>query len=126
MEDTIDLRFFMDPAPHTISELAPMASVYGLFNQMGVRHLPVFNEQQRLCGIITRKDMVPDLIEAKLTESNEEARRSMRKLQLMRSTTSAMKKWSMSKASIHQELNPDDANLDSRRRPSFEPPASLH
>ena len=25
---------------------------------MGVRHLPVFDERQRLCGIITRKDMV--------------------------------------------------------------------
>ena len=47
----------MDPAPHTISELAPMSSVYHMFNQMGVRHLPVFDERQRLCGIITRKDM---------------------------------------------------------------------
>ena len=39
----VDLRVFMDPAPHTISELAPMASVYHLFNLMGARHLPVFN-----------------------------------------------------------------------------------
>ena len=37
----VDLRVFMDPAPHTISELAPMASVYNMFNLMGVRHLPV-------------------------------------------------------------------------------------
>ena len=35
----VDLRVFMDPAPHTISELAPMASVYHLFNLMGV-HAP--------------------------------------------------------------------------------------
>ena len=28
---------------------------------MGVRHLPVFDERQRLCGIITRKDMVLEL-----------------------------------------------------------------
>jgi hypothetical protein len=30
----VDLRVFMDPAPHTISELAPMASVYHMFNQV--------------------------------------------------------------------------------------------
>lgn len=28
LQKTVDLRVFMDPAPHTISELAPMASVY--------------------------------------------------------------------------------------------------
>ena len=28
LDTTVDLRVFMDPAPHTISELAPMASVY--------------------------------------------------------------------------------------------------
>jgi hypothetical protein len=39
----VDLRGFMDPAPHTISELAPMASVYHMFNLMGVRHPPVFD-----------------------------------------------------------------------------------
>ena len=51
-------------------------------NQMGVRHLPVFDERQRLCGIITRKDMVLELIEAKLSESKEKAHRAASKLQL--------------------------------------------
>ena len=34
LNTVVDLRVFMDPAPHTISELAPMASVYHMFNQV--------------------------------------------------------------------------------------------
>jgi len=120
LNTVIDLRVFMDPAPHTISELAPMASVYHMFNQMGVRHLPVFDERQRLCGIITRKDMVPELIEAKLYENTEKAQRAARKLQLMRSAAAALKKKSWSARTIHGgNLHPQLANLDSRRRPSL-------
>ena len=47
-----------------------------------MRHLPVFDERQRLCGIITRKDMVLELIEAKLSESKEKAHRAASRLQL--------------------------------------------
>ena len=112
----VDLRVFMDPAPHTISELAPMASVYHLFNLMGVRHLPVFDERQRLCGIITRKDMVLELIEAKLSESKEKAQGAARKLQLMRSAAAALKRKSFSPAAIHDSRN---SQFDSRRRPSL-------
>jgi len=90
-----------------------------MFNQVGVRHLPVFNERQRLCGIITRKDMAPSLIEAKLLETKEKTQRAARKLQLMHSAASAMKTKSLSRQAIHQELNPLNVNLDSRRRPSI-------
>ena len=121
LDTTVDLRVFMDPAPHTISELAPMSSVYHMFNQMGVRHLPVFDERQRLCGIITRKDMVPELIEAKLYENTEKRQRAARKLQLMRTAAAALKKKSFSARAIHGNLgsNPGVADLDSRRRPSL-------
>ena len=37
LDTTVDLRVFMDPAPHTISELAPMSSVYHMFNQVRAR-----------------------------------------------------------------------------------------
>lgn len=90
-----------------------------MFNQVGVRHLPVFNERQRLCGIITRKDMAPSLIEAKLLETKEKTQQAARKLQLMHSAASAMKTNSLSRQAIHQELNPLNVNLDSRRRPSI-------
>ena len=121
LDTTVDLRVFMDPAPHTISELAPMSSVYHMFNQMGVRHLPVFDERQRLCGIITRKDMVPELIEAKLYENTEKRQRAARKLQLMRTAAAALKKKSFSARAIHGNMgsNPAVADLDSRRRPSL-------
>ena len=121
LDTTVDLRVFMDPAPHTISELAPMSSVYHMFNQMGVRHLPVFDERQQLCGIITRKDMVPELIEAKLYENTEKRQRAARKLQLMRTAAAALKKKSFSARAIHGNMgsNPAVADLDSRRRPSL-------
>ena len=85
-------------------------------NQMGVRHLPVFDERQRLCGIITRKDMVLELIEAKLSESKEKAQGAARKLQLMRSAAAALKRKSFSPAAIHDSRN---SQFDSRRRPSL-------
>ena len=37
LDTVVDLRVFMDPAPHTISELAPMCSVYHMFNQVRAR-----------------------------------------------------------------------------------------
>ena len=121
LDTTVDLRVFMDPAPHTISELAPMSSVYHMFNQMGVRQLPVLDERKRLCGIITRKDMVPELIEAKLYENTEKRQRAARKLQLMRTAAAALKKKSFSARAIHGNMgsNPAVADLDSRRRPSL-------
>lgn len=54
MKLVIDLRPFLDPSPMTVSELLPLSKVYNLFNQIGVRHLPVVDDGT-LVGIITRK-----------------------------------------------------------------------
>jgi len=54
----IDLRPFVDPSPYVVSDLMPMRRVYRLFNQIGVRHLPVI-ANQRVVGILTRKDVLP-------------------------------------------------------------------
>ena len=63
---------------------------------------------------------MPELIEAKLSENKEKAQRAARKLQLMRSAASALKKKSFSARAIHGgTLHPQLASLDSRRRPSL-------
>lgn len=53
----IDLRSFVDPSPFAVGELMPLGRVYRLFNEMGVRHLPVLREDRAIVGIITRKDL---------------------------------------------------------------------
>ena len=58
----IDLRSFYDPAPFTVGILAPLSRVYRLFNEIGVRHIPVLDSRQQLSGIITRKDVQPETI----------------------------------------------------------------
>ena len=63
---------------------------------------------------------MPELIEAKLYENTEKRQRAARKLQLMRTAASALKKKSFSARAIHGgNLHPQIANLDSRRRPSL-------
>ena len=57
MEEYLDLRDFMDPAPAVVSELTPLFKMYRLFNEIGVRHLPVLDEHYKLVGIVTRKDL---------------------------------------------------------------------
>ena len=58
----------MDPSPYVVNELMPLRRVYRLFNEIGVRHLPVVDCREQLVGIITRKDILPDTIEERVTE----------------------------------------------------------
>ena len=65
-EATLDLRPYMDPSPVTVSELMPLSRVYRFFNQLGIRHLPVVDDNHRLVGIITRKDLHVGAMESTL------------------------------------------------------------
>lgn len=67
--EKLDLRPFMDPCPYAVGELMPLPRVYRLFNEIGVRHLPVMDRSMRLTGIITRKDVLPELVEQKLVQA---------------------------------------------------------
>lgn len=60
-----DLRAFVDPSPYVVSDLMPMRRVYRLFNEIGVRHLPVIGPDQRVVGMITRKDVLPSAMKYK-------------------------------------------------------------
>jgi len=66
-EQTLDLRPFMDPSPYVVNELMPLRRVYRLFNEIGVRHLPVVDCREQVVGIITRKDILPEMIEERVT-----------------------------------------------------------
>jgi len=65
-EQLIDLRPFMDPCPHLANELMPLRRVYPLFNQIGVRHLVVVDCREQVVGMVTRKDLLPEIIEERM------------------------------------------------------------
>ena len=66
-EAPLDLRSFYDPSPFAVNSLAPLSVVYRLFNEIGVRHIPVLSSSLNLVGIITRKDVQPDTISLRLS-----------------------------------------------------------
>ena len=59
----VDLRPFMDPCPIVVNELMPLRRVYKLFNTVGLRHLTVVDCREQVVGIVTRKDVLPEIID---------------------------------------------------------------
>eukprot|EP00808_Paulinella_micropora_P011048 g37692.t1 len=60
----VDLSAYMDRSPHTVFAFSPLVKVYPLFREMGLRHLPVLNGANDVVGLITRKSLTHDYIEA--------------------------------------------------------------
>ena len=52
----------MDPCPIVVNELMPLRRVYKLFNTIGLRHLAVVDCREQVVGIVTRKDVLPEVI----------------------------------------------------------------
>jgi chloride channel 7 len=53
----IDLRPFMHQSPHRVSLNSSLGSIFRLFRGLGLRHIFVVNDDNRLRGVITRKDI---------------------------------------------------------------------
>jgi len=56
----LDLRPYMNPAPFSIQENTPLARVFRLYRAMGIRHLPVVDQDNVVVGILTRKELRTD------------------------------------------------------------------
>ena len=56
----MDLRPFMQRHPYVVPADASMARVYRLFRTMGLRHVFVGPQHPRICGILTRKDLMEE------------------------------------------------------------------
>ena len=52
----------MDPCPIVVNELMPLRRVYKLFNTNGLRHLAVVDCREQVVGIVTRKDVQPEIL----------------------------------------------------------------
>lgn len=59
----LDVRPYMDTAPYTINSSASLQRCYRFFRTMGLRHLVVLDEDHRVVGIITRKDITEHRLE---------------------------------------------------------------
>jgi len=57
-DKSIDLKPYLNRGCFTVPERASMARVYTFFRTMGLRHLPVVNQNGIVSGIITRKDLI--------------------------------------------------------------------
>lgn len=53
----MDLTEFMNPSPYTVPQAASLTRVFKLFRALGLRHLVVVDNQNRVVGMVTRKDL---------------------------------------------------------------------
>ncbi|TMW42563.1 hypothetical protein DOY81_012357 [Sarcophaga bullata] len=55
---TVNLDIFMNPSPVCSREHDPVPKIFNKFRALGLRHLIVVNSENRVSGIITRKDFL--------------------------------------------------------------------
>ena len=64
----VDLAPWMDSRPHCVTHNAPLGQVHASFRFLGLRHVVVLPPPPRsgVLGVITRKDLLPAVIKARL------------------------------------------------------------
>lgn len=58
---TVDMSIFMNPSPYSVNLKTSVPRIFQLFRALGLRHLVVVTRENRIRGIITRKDFLPEL-----------------------------------------------------------------
>jgi hypothetical protein len=61
----IDLAPYINTTPYTIQASASVARVFQMFRRLGLRHLVAVDRVNDVVGIITRKDLAHEFIEAR-------------------------------------------------------------
>uniref|UniRef100_A0A1B6JQE8 Chloride channel protein n=1 Tax=Homalodisca liturata TaxID=320908 RepID=A0A1B6JQE8_9HEMI len=57
MNQSLDLRPFMNPSPYCVQMNSSLPRVFRLFRALGLRHLIVINDTNEVVGMVTRKDL---------------------------------------------------------------------
>ncbi|XP_023179605.2 H(+)/Cl(-) exchange transporter 7 [Drosophila hydei] len=55
---TVDLSMFMNPSPVRVNTYDSVPRIFNIFRALGLRHLLVINSENRIEGIITRRDFI--------------------------------------------------------------------
>lgn len=65
----------MELAPHSVMHTMQLARLHRSFRTLGLRHIFVTDTRNECMGVITRKDLLPEVLEANLhqTTANREA-----------------------------------------------------
>lgn len=58
---TVDMSLFMNPSPYSVNLKTSVPRIFQLFRALGLRHLVVVTRENRIHGIITRKDFLREL-----------------------------------------------------------------
>lgn len=64
-DDLVDLQPLLNRQIHLVDEGMAASKVYSLFRTLGLRHIYVIQRPSQVMGIISRKDLLPDLLHAK-------------------------------------------------------------
>eukprot|EP00898_Chlorokybus_atmophyticus_P007736 jgi/Chlat1/7964/Chrsp69S07401 len=64
----LDIGPFVNTTPYSVSADASLTKVYAIFRTLGLRHLLVVPRPQRVLGVITRKDLLPEVVEKRCPE----------------------------------------------------------
>lgn len=62
----VDLRPYTNCAPVSVRESASVSRTYDIFRSLGLRFLPVVNRHNQIVGTITRSDLTPEALAAKM------------------------------------------------------------
>ena len=69
----LDLRPYADTAPFTVQDCCSIQRAYRVFRTLGLRHLMVVDAQNRVKGIITRKDLDEATLDERLSWVSDDA-----------------------------------------------------
>ena len=69
----VDLRQMMDLAPHSVMHTMPLARLLAL-RMLGLRHIFVTDTRNEVMGVVTRKDLLHEVIAANVRQSKGGAR----------------------------------------------------
>ena len=56
----INIRPYMNSGPYVVYLNSKLSKVFRLYRAMGLRHLPVIDEDNYVVGMLTRKELMTD------------------------------------------------------------------
>jgi len=62
----VNLLPFVNPNPYVVQQNTSLGKVYALFRSLGIRHLFVIKRVEKVIGVLTRKDLLPEFAEQRL------------------------------------------------------------